>query len=300
MTIPSTARAWLIGVAIVSAIIFAFVFSWNHAHGRISELERSVEQEKLAKEGEITAHLQTKAQLAVVAAKEMASDQALAVAVAKLKLVQPDVQLQSARTLSTGVVVVDAEPEEEPEKEASPRMTLVCGPGCSPDGDSTLPQTSGMGRHVQPNPGDALPSVAPLAPSVNPSPFPESTCVLRNGDPASISVNELTFKTLAGNYIPVGTATAWREGPGPRTKLFSHAFEASLSDANGLAAPTLPRWGFGMQGVLFPAGAAVGPGVAFPPARFTIFGHAIEIDANANFLIGTLGAGLGAGAYARF
>lgn len=289
MTIPSPARAWLIGLLIVSAIILAFVFSWNHAHGRISELERSVEQERLAKEGEITAHLQTKAQLAVVAAKQMASDQDLAAAVAKLKLIQPDVQLQTARALSTGIVTVDADPEEEDGSPQTQEAEVHSG------GLPVVQAVEAAG--IKGSPPDRR---APQASIGGVTPSSESKCILRNGDTASISVNELTFKTLAGNYIPVGTATAWREGPGPRTKLFSHAFDAAFSDASGLAAPTLPRWGFGMQGVLFPAGAAVGPGVAFPPLRFTVFSHAIEIDANANFLIGTLGAGLGAGAYARF
>lgn len=283
MTIPQTLRAWLLVGLVVAAIIFAFVFSWNHSHGRISELQRSLEAEQLAKNGEIAAHLETKAQLAAVAAKQMASDHDLAIATAKLKAIQPDAELVSAATLSTGAVVVNAEPDGTggPIPGAPDPVTprgggLPVAPGNRKTADETVTQISSI----------AQPETSP--------------CVLRNGDQASITVNDLTFKTAAGNYIPIGTATAWREGPGPRAKLFSHAFEAAFSDANGLAVPSPPRWGFGGQGACFALGCAAGPGVAFPPARFTIFGHAIEIDANANLLVGNIGAGLGAGAYARF
>lgn len=283
MTIPQTLRAWLIVGLVAAAVIFGFVFSWNHSHGRISELQRSLEAEHLAKNGEIAAHLETKAQLAAVAAKQMASDHDLAIATAKLKAIQPDAELVSAATLSTGAVVVDAEPDGAggPIPGAPDPVTprgggLPVAPGNRKTADETVTQISSI----------AQPETSP--------------CVLRNGDQASITVNDLTFKTAAGNYIPIGTATAWREGPGPRTRLFSHAFEAAFSDANGLAVPSLPRWGFGGQGACFALGCAAGPGVAFPPARFTIFGHAIEIDANANLLVGNIGAGLGAGAYARF
>lgn len=302
LTIPQTLRAWLIVGLIAAAIIFAFVFSWNYSHVRISQLERSVEAEQLAKNGEIAAHLETKAQLAAVAAKQMASDHDLAIATAKLKAIQPDAELVSAATLSTGAVAVEADPEESDGAGLARCGASVLpspGPGLShPFGPAFRPHRVTT-NHPDEAPAQPADDVAQTAAPAQP-PSSENPCVLRNGDQASITVNDLTFKTAAGNYIPIGTATAWREGPGPRTKLFSHAFEAAFSYANGLAVPSPPRWGFGGQGACFALGCAAGPGVAFPPARFTIFGHAIEIDANANLLVGNIGAGLGAGAYVRF
>lgn len=289
MTLPTGVRAWLVGGGIVLALIVAVAAVLNHQHAQLAETQRLLEAEQLARHDEIVAHQETKAELNKVAAQKMAADKDLAVAAAKLKLLQPDAQVVSAATLSTGAVVVDAEPEEE-----SPCEPTECG--ASRDGGVPVAiATASEGTVPTKSAPDKMDAAQP--PKSEPSTQP---CVLRNGDPASITVNELTFKTSAGNYIPVGTATAWREGPGPRVKLFSHAFEAALSDASGLAAPQLPRWGFGGQGVCFGSGCAAGPGVAFPPLRFTLFGHAIELDGNANVLVGSLGAGLGAGGYARF
>lgn len=283
-----TARPWIV-VVIVAALVAGLAWTFNHQHAAISTLQRTIEQERLAKEGEIAEHQKTKAALDRLGVEKLATDGELAAAVAKLKFIQPDVQLHSVETYSTGTVTVDAEPEE------------IDGPS-----QKEAAKDAAGGVHVQmveaPEQGggnEQAPTQHPPQASVGGVAAPD-TCVLHKGSPASIEVTELTFITKAGTLIPVGTATAWREGPGPRAKLFSHAFESSLSDASGLAVPSLPRWGFGGRGVLFSAGAAAGPGVAFPPARFNIFGHAIEIDADAAALFGTLGAGLSAGAYARF
>lgn len=106
-------------------------------------------------------------------------------------------------------------------------------------------------------------------------------CVLRPGDAGEVTAAIATFETRAGNAVAVGAAEAWRVDPPPRTKLFGGPLRLEFTVKEQKPPP---RWGAGAGIWAGRWGWAVGPVVAFPPAR--LWSTQVEVVA---------GAGVGSG-----
>lgn len=271
MTITDAIRPLLIRGVVALAIVFAAVAVWNHQHRALTDARRALEASELERKGLIVSHEKTVSGLNEKIAA-MAKDPRLAAALADAQAAAPGAKPVQAATLSTGVVVVRATPE----KATAPEGAV------GPDREALSPAPPTEGQAV-------ARSDAPAQAS------PPSSCVLSNGDQASISVDVVTFETKLGNTFIVGLATAWRETPAPRTQLFGGKFQSALSEVSGLAPPSLPRWGAGLAAACL-GFCAAGPAVAFPPLRF--FG--LQLETTLAGLVSDRGAGGSATAIFRW
>lgn len=262
MTIPDALKTLLIKGAVALLIVFAAVAAWNHQHRALTDALRAAEAAQLKLKGQIVTEQESAKQLRATVAVLLAKNADLAKAYADAQKAAPGAKPIYAGTLNTGGVKVVSAPRPQEQNPAPATASAEAAPS----------------------------SAQPIAP----------VCVLAEGDTASINVEQIALQTKEGNVLAIGVGEAWRESPLPRAKLFGGPFKASVSDVSGLAPPSLPRWGPGVSAACFSAGCSAGPALGFPPLRFTVFGHAVEIDASAGLLLGGLGVGVTSTAIGRF
>jgi hypothetical protein len=100
-------------------------------------------------------------------------------------------------------------------------------------------------------------------------PVEPSRCLLAIGDTANIEIDEVTVVTKEGNHVVLGSASAWRLSPEPRTKLFESGYSAKLTTAEMELKPPPYTWGGGVYVGFSRDGVALGLAGAFP--TFTFF-----------------------------
>jgi hypothetical protein len=119
-----------------------------------------------------------------------------------------------------------------------------------------------------PRPDPDAPPVTPGAPGCETPAV--SRCLLAIGDMAHIEIQEATVAMAAGNQVVLGSASAWRTSPEPKTKLFESGYSAKLTNASIQVVEAPYTWGAGAYFGFSKDGIAIGPAGAFP--TFSFFG----------------------------
>lgn len=284
-------RPWL-PPAIALLLVVAAAAFLNHQHRQLTEAQRSVEALQLEKAGQIVAHQESAKDLqAQISALTMKNGD-LAASLAAARAAAPGAQAVHAATLSTGAVVVQTTPalRDDPTAPVVRTGAATAGRGVQVAQNGEPVAAGADGR--APSEKDGVQHPATMAPAAT----QPQACVLSNGDRASIEVQQVTLKTVAGNFLVVGTAQAYREDQGGRALLFGGAFQSALSESSGLAPPVLPRWGAGLTGSCSGSGCSLGPALAFPPIH--VLG--LQLEATAGLQLGAGGVALTGTAIARF
>jgi len=188
-------------------------------------------------------------------------------------------------------------PQRPPRSSAAPRLivpaslTRLAFAAAPPGADPAPAGVGGNSGALERSPGLVLGAPrrgpeGPVARDVAPAggaPMPPSAaapteeCVLANGDEVVVTVDEIEYRTKAGNHVLVGAARVDRLKPEPQGTIFRGKFDADATRVVDVMKKDGNRgmgWGFGVHAAAWDGGQTVGPAVAFPSAR--LFGHALE------------------------
>jgi len=241
MTVTLPWKTWLVAGAIIALAVFML----NRTHKQLNSALRDAEAAQLA-----------------------LKDQTVAFQESKDKL-QSDV-----KDLTDASELLKQAYEE----------ALKAAPGAKPVGEARL-DTGPLALRTPPRPapqpvksagGAGETQAAATAQPVLPPAGPSSVCALDQSDKISIEVEVLDLGTKAGNFLVVGTASAYRLTP-VKSLLTEGKFQSSLSSAHSLETPPPLRWGARASLGWLPQGRVQGGGVALPP--FNLLGVRLEPSA---------------------